>query len=283
MKYVYRKRPFSYGWDWLEAFSQAGVECVEESPDIELDDLTILGHSILGDDTLLMDFMVKKLINRKGRLVFFLGNEWKWFEDKAGVVKGLGADLNVTQLRLEDAKRLYGDIPLLELPHGLGDYFRSQTPRQYRNFDIGVRGMKYSAPKIGDDERGSICSEDLWSGWRTDFLYGFMLKKADWRRALNDWLVMPSTEAGIVGAKAISSRHFDAIGCRTNLVMYEGYFNGILKPHEHYVVLNRDHSNLREVKETLLADGGGIAQRAFEYCMDSHRVIHRVKHLLSHL
>lgn len=283
MKYLYRQRPFSYDQDWLHAFKKAGVECVHESPEMELDDLTFLGHSILGNDVFLMDYTIKKLQKRKGGLVVFLGNEWKWFEEKRSLVKALGADLNLTQLPIDTARKLYGDIPLLEIPHGLGDYFRSVTPRKYRNFDIGVRGMKYSEDKVGDNDRGTVCSEGLWAGLRCDFQYGFMLKRTDWRRALSDWLAMPSTEAGLVGAKAISSRHFDAIGCATNLVMYEGHFNGILRPHEHYIVLNRDHSNLEEVIERLNRDGKRIAEDAFQYVLNGHTVDHRIKCILDHL
>lgn len=284
MKYIYRQRPFSYDSDWLDAFRAAGVECIEESPDMALDDCTILSHSILGSDIVLMDYTIKKLRERSGRLVIFMGNEWKWFTEKSVIVRKLRADLAVTQMPLATAQSVYGEIPLLELPHAMSDYHRPLRCRYERTFDIGVRGMKYKAEKLGDDDRANICSEDIWKGLKTDLLYGFMLKRTDWRRALNDWRAMPSCEAGPLGAKAISSRHFDAIACGTTLVMYQGAFNGILRPHDHYIVLNRDHSNLHEVQEMLI-DGIGqkTADTALEHCMRGHTLNDRVQTLLGAL
>lgn len=48
-------------------------------------------------------------------------------------------------------------------------------------------------------------------------------------------------------SKAISSRHFDAIGTHTLHVMYPGRYNDILKPGEHYFELHKDHSNLDDL------------------------------------
>lgn len=56
---------------------------------------------------------------------------------------------------------------------------------------------------------------------------------------------------GNVVMNVISPRCFEAIALRTLLVMYEGEYSRVLEPHRHYVVLEKDHSNLDEVIEIL--------------------------------
>ena len=52
--------------------------------------------------------------------------------------------------------------------------------------------------------------------------------------------------------KVIAPRHFEAAACLTLQVMYESEFQGIFKANEHYVVLNRDYSNIDEVVDKIL-------------------------------
>lgn len=52
-----------------------------------------------------------------------------------------------------------------------------------------------------------------------------------------------------VYTKAISSRHFDAIGTKVCQIMFKGRFNDILKADEHYIALERDFSNIDSVME----------------------------------
>ena len=49
----------------------------------------------------------------------------------------------------------------------------------------------------------------------------------------------------------ISARLFEAIGCGTGLVLYQGDYSGVLTAGEHYISVNHDHSNIEEVIETL--------------------------------
>lgn len=49
----------------------------------------------------------------------------------------------------------------------------------------------------------------------------------------------------------ISPRIFEAISLRTLCVLYEGEYSGILKPHEHYLPLKKDFSNIDEVVSRL--------------------------------
>ena len=45
----------------------------------------------------------------------------------------------------------------------------------------------------------------------------------------------------------ISPKFFEAIMLRTALICFEGTYSGILKPHEHFIVLKKDFSNINEV------------------------------------
>jgi len=65
--------------------------------------------------------------------------------------------------------------------------------------------------------------------------------------------------------KAIAPRHFEAAACLTLQIMYEDNFQGIFKAGEHYVVLNRDYSNIDEVIEKIFDDKGRrrITENAF--------------------
>ncbi len=47
--------------------------------------------------------------------------------------------------------------------------------------------------------------------------------------------------------RAISPRHFEAIEEGACQILYEGEYNGILKPGVHYIELKKDHSNLEDV------------------------------------
>ena len=52
---------------------------------------------------------------------------------------------------------------------------------------------------------------------------------------------------GNVSFKTITPKFFEAIANKTALVLYPGLYNGILRPNEHYIVLERDGSNMDEV------------------------------------
>jgi len=50
---------------------------------------------------------------------------------------------------------------------------------------------------------------------------------------------------------AISPRIFEAAALKTPLIMFPGEYNGICKPERHYISLNKDFSNFKEVAEKL--------------------------------
>jgi hypothetical protein len=62
---------------------------------------------------------------------------------------------------------------------------------------------------------------------------------------------------GQVPYRTVSPRIFEAIAFRTALVLYEGHYNGVVQPYEHYIPLKKDHSNAAEVF-ALMADAAGV-------------------------
>ena len=53
---------------------------------------------------------------------------------------------------------------------------------------------------------------------------------------------------------AIGPRHIEACATRTCQVLVEGDYSGVLRPHEHYIELKRDYSNLDEVLDIVERD-----------------------------
>ncbi len=80
-----------------------------------------------------------------------------------------------------------------------------------------------------------------------------------------------------VYSKAISSRHFDAIGTKTCQIMLEGRYNDILVPNEHYLEVTQDHSNISDVIERFKDQAlrKQITDAAHEYVMGAHTYAHR--------
>lgn len=88
-----------------------------------------------------------------------------------------------------------------------------------------------------------------------------------------------------VYTKAISSRHFDAIGTGTLNVMYPGRYNDVLVPGEHYFELKRDHSNVDDLKD-ILADERAltkVTRAAYEHVIAEHTHEKRLDKLLTYL
>lgn len=88
--------------------------------------------------------------------------------------------------------------------------------------------------------------------------------------------------ADYVDGKCISSRHFEPIGAKCCQILLEGAYNGILRPYEHYIQVRKDYSNLEEALNLFRDDIAreAIAQRAFDYVMESHTYDRRVRDLV---
>lgn len=79
-------------------------------------------------------------------------------------------------------------------------------------------------------------------------------------------------------SKAISSRHFDAIGTKTCQILLEGTYNGILQPNLHYLALRKDFSNIDEVVENFLDDQcrSSVIENAYAHVMEHHTYSQRI-------
>ncbi|HBN21787.1 MAG TPA: hypothetical protein DD412_00925 [Holosporales bacterium] len=88
-----------------------------------------------------------------------------------------------------------------------------------------------------------------------------------------------------VYSKAISSRHFDAIGTKTLHIMYPGRYNDILIPGEHYFELAKDHSNILDLKDLLenKQEVNNIVDRTYDYILSKHTHKHRLDAILQAL
>jgi hypothetical protein len=249
---IYKERGLSYDEDWKHGFKQVGGVLQDWEEEADFHDLTVILHSLTAQWGRIPDWIYQQAQKRKGKLVLFLGNEFKKIKEKKELAVQLGADVIATQLCKEDAARLYGH-PVIEVPHALNsDFFFLRTQPKYRPFDIGVRGNEYPA-FLGDSDRNNIHDPEAWGGLKHDVIPGARntVGRQAWAELLNSWRAMPSCEGGMVGGKCITSRHFDAIGCFTTLVMYPGKYNGILSE-QNYIRLEKDHSNLEDVKKKIL-------------------------------
>ena len=83
--------------------------------------------------------------------------------------------------------------------------------------------------------------------------------------------------------KCISSRHFDAIGCKTCQIMFPGHFNGILEAGKHYISLSKDFSNISDVMAAFNDDKTRqeIVDRAYDHVFENHTYRNRMNSLLS--
>jgi Glycosyl transferases group 1 len=85
-----------------------------------------------------------------------------------------------------------------------------------------------------------------------------------------------------VSGKAISSRHFEAVGTRTCQILLEGDYNGILRGGEHYIGVRKDCSNLDDALERFQDEQyrQELVARAHEYVLAEHTYDRRIDALL---
>jgi hypothetical protein len=86
-----------------------------------------------------------------------------------------------------------------------------------------------------------------------------------------------------VSGKAISSRHFEAIGCGAAQLLLEGSYNNVLIKDVHYLSVKHDYSNLDEKLDEFNDDDRRqeLALCALEHVLDKHTYDKRIDHLLN--
>lgn len=211
---------------------------------------------------------------------------------------------------------------LIEMPHALNQYiFKPQYKRADRKIHFGFIGAKYP-DWIGDTERNDFlvhCKTEL-PDYDNLIQFGVSnVAREQWAMFLNKCQGTIGAEAGtyyldklgnivsraklaslgkldlaetisdrdgsipFVSGKAISSRHFEAIGTKTVQLLLEGDYNGILKPGLHYLAVKKDLSNLREKLDEFddLLRQEELANLSYEYAMDCHTYDIRVSEFIS--
>ena len=164
------KSLLSYNDDWQDAFTNESIFDIETCnlatkkwllyiPKIDKFDLIIFLHSSNSNGIAIHPWLAKSLTYRKGKLVFFVGNEYKLMPEKIALIKKINADFIVSQLPQDTAEWLYEDCEsskTISLPHALNPFvFNSEVCFENRPIDIGIRSFEY--PKyLGDTDRNII-------------------------------------------------------------------------------------------------------------------------------
>ena len=80
--------------------------------------------------------------------------------------------------------------------------------------------------------------------------------------------------SGIDGAivmNQISPKIFEAIACRTALILFEGHYSGVIEPGKHFIALKKDFSNFEEIIRLAQDDDylEALTTRAFDHVIAS--------------
>lgn len=242
---------------------------------------------------------------RRFTTVFFMENEYRLLPEKVARAHGLRASVLVSQLPQDVARQLYAphfDGRIVSHPAALNPaVFRPTQALRERDIHVGTRSHRYP-PGLGDSDRNRILerfsrADGPLEGLRLDVTTdeSARLPREAWAEFLNRCRATVSTEAGAtrlrwgssetipVSGKAISSRHFEAIGTRTAQVLVPGRFNDMLTPGEHYIPLASDLSNLQEVADAVRDLGylEALTSRALEHALAAHTYAHRVAAVLA--
>jgi hypothetical protein len=241
---------------------------------------------------------------RRFTTIFFVENEYRLLPDKVAYARALGASVLVSQLPLDVARALYSPHfqgAIVSAPAGLNSaVFRPGPPARDRPVDVGTRTHVYPA-SLGDTERNTLVERFARGGGPLEgFSIDISVSEKD-RLTREEWAIFlarcratVATEAGAssltwgdgrlsVSGKAISSRHFEAIGTKTVQIMFPGRFNDILRAGEHYLALDRSFGNLHDVCAAL-RDPVALARitdAAHEYALSGHTYAHRVRSVLA--
>jgi hypothetical protein len=85
-----------------------------------------------------------------------------------------------------------------------------------------------------------------------------------------------------LSGRALSSRHFDAIGAKTCQILFPGRFNDLLSADQHYLALARDFSNVDDVLRRFRDVGvrRSMVENTYAYARDAHTLAHRIAELV---
>jgi len=269
----YKPRHFSYDLDWLDAFRDYAKAYLHPGKAKIDADLIILHHSLTGQEAKYPDWLFQGMKNRdKGKLVVFHTNEFKFVKEREDLAKQVHADYIATQL--EDG-RLYS-MPTISMPHALNPHTFFDMGLD-RDISVGFRGARY---RMGiHDARAAIV--DAFRGIPgSDVVMdkGAFLSRGDWARFLNRCKAIPGAEAGNDGARIISPRHLESIGCKTLQILKPGRFCGVIDE-RHYLPFK----TVEEAMDVVLDEKKrlSIVDCALTHVLENHTYRHRIEKLLS--
>ncbi len=165
-----RTSRLSYNDDWVDAiikYSPVSFDAWNLAdrksrfsiiPKLRKYELIILLHSTNSNSASINPILAKALLYRKGKLVIFVGNEYKLMPDKMKLIQKMDADYVVSQCPLDVAEWMYTgtDAKVISLPHALNpDVYKPVVSHRKREIDIG--GRYYGYPwYLGDCDREAI-------------------------------------------------------------------------------------------------------------------------------
>lgn len=209
-----QSRVISYNEDWRDAFlkydhvtwdqcnlaSRTWLLCV---PKIRKYDFIVLLHSTNSNADHLTQLFKKALQYRKGKLLIFIGNEYKLIPGKLDLIKEIDADFVASQLPQDRADWLYEgcSAKTLSVPHGLNpEVFYSREPLSQRPIDIGERSAEYPW-YLGDIDRNKIVEllpQLVDYGFNVDCSHDDAQRfdRQGWARFLSSCKATVTTEAG---------------------------------------------------------------------------------------
>ena len=303
----------SYVNDWLEAFYRLlpnvikainisnFADLMRYRKSVEKAELVIIMHSAFGDNLSVINILRDLISYRSGKLILFVGNEYGDMSNKFDFINLVEPEFLASQLPKKSANWLYSKCKfgkIILAPPALNE-LKFRNLNHARNIDLGFRGDRYP-PLVGDDRRNKIIDlvQELTPRLNMSKDIKFSRVDADkWVLFLNRWHGTIGGEAGtvnlnqptdmtsdqaIVSGKAISSRHFEAIGTSTCQILIEGEYNGILVPDKHYIAVRPDFSNLSGALEKFKDQKyrSGIAECAYSLAIENHTYSKRVSNIL---
>jgi spore maturation protein CgeB len=347
---IYVKRAFAYDEDWLDALTaspELDVTLFPVTPELSQDEvsadllsrlrraeLIMLMHSTNSQGDRLPPWLYGELVERKGKLAIFFGNEYKEMDAKCDMANRLAADLIISQLPEEAASWMYAPLAParpLSILHALNPkVFFPTSPTDRRPIDVGYRGSQYPFG-LGDFDRNILVFEFTHgprvAHLKRDIAFDYF-DRPGWANFLNDCKATISSEAGLpyldrtderrrqadeiaaqaiasghvnaeqivadiaalyvgkdgwISGKTLSSRHFEAVGCKTCQIMFPGRFADVFIADVHYLSLARDFSNLDQILARLAdpVERENIAEAALQHVLSGHTLAHRVKKIVA--
>lgn len=268
---VYKPRHFSYDLDWLDAFKEfAGAELIKDPQGLD-GDLIVIHHSVSGQDVNYPEWLIRELLNRRGKLVIFHTNEFKNIKIREEIARFFSADFIATQL---PDGRLYS-MPTVSMPHALNPKaFYDQGLR--RTVSVGFRGARYK-PGIHDERTAIVDAFKGVPGADIVVDKDAFLSRADWAKFLNTCKSIPGAEAGNEGARIISPRHLESIGCGALQILKKGDFCGVIDE-RHYLPF----TTVAEAMDVVLDERRRkeITERAITHVLENHTYRHRIETLM---